>query len=220
MRHTLLYLFLVAVLLSCKDQSNATDALTNAKKIIKENPDSATSILNKIDAPEDLQGMEKADYWRLKATANFRLDKAMTEDSLILYSLQYYKDYQITNKLIETYELAAIYRAWKKDISASINLLNEGINVAKQNRDSSGVANYYEDIASLQMDKDLFLAALSNYKESLFYRNSNKKKAGTYYSISLCYARLKQADSIQFYINRSIEFALNGKHSVNPVFTS
>jgi len=208
-KHTLLYFCLLISLFSCRNQSNTTDILTSAENIIKISPDSAIKTLNKIDNPEELEGLEKADYWRLKASVNYLSEKAMTEDSLILYSLQYYKNNQIINKLVETYNPAACYLAWGKKVSASILLLKEGIKVAKQNKNNSKVANFYMNIANLEINKNLYSAALLDFKRSLVY--SGNKKAEIYYNIGICYAYLSQIDSTKSYIDKSIKAALNEK---------
>lgn len=209
MRFSLLCISLIIFLFSCKNQSNKIQTLANAEKVIKNEPNNAIKILNEIGNPEDLSNNEMADYWRIKALAHSLSNEAMTEDSLILSSLEYYKGHKNINKLLETYELAALYYIWKKDYLSSINLLKEGIEVAQRQKDNSKVALFYKDIASIYMNNKQYLLCLSNMKRSALYQTNDEPDF--YYSTGICYANLGRLDSTQFYIMKSIKLALSKK---------
>ena len=184
-----------------------TDILDQSNAMIDSDPDSAIILLDMIDFPEDLPSREKADYWYLKSLAHYNAGKAMSEDSLILFTLDYYKDQDNTNRLSRTYMLATSYYYWQGNKSAATRTAQEGLQYNINANDSSGIARFYDILAEISLDYG------KNYKNAISYMHAASRydTKGSYnrdYETGICYAWTGPADSSAFFMEKSINSAL------------
>ena len=189
--------------------------LFRSENIIRINPDSAVNILSKIKQPESLHNNNKADYYRLNSLSHLMTNKAMVDDSLILFSLQYYKQNKISDYLSETLLLAAMYYHWNNDASLYNDLLNEGLDYSLKNNDSVNSAKYHYLLGEVQNNNRNYLNAIEEYKRVIEFDNNAEKDLS--YLIGLAYANINENDSTELYLNKSIRLSLESKDTISAI---
>ena len=127
MNKPITYLFAFLLLLGCGKPGKYADILNRANELINSNPDSVAKLLDLIDVPGNLPLPAKADYGYFKSLAHSKAGKAMAEDSLILFTLDYYKKNNNTGRLSRTYQLAAVHFLWKNDITSAKETAQESL---------------------------------------------------------------------------------------------
>lgn len=110
-------LFLIAILAGCStDNTSRTidlaESLLDAGKI-----DSALTVLNDIYEPQKLNAPQQAQYALISATCHLYKGLALTEDSLLLQALDYYRNATPCDsaRLMQATILASRYHWWKGD---------------------------------------------------------------------------------------------------------
>ena len=99
MKKLILPVFLFLFLSGCNRSTEYAGLMNQAYELMDSKPDSAAAILNRIDAPGELPPPVKADYGYLKSLAYYKTGKSMIEDSLILFTFDYYKKNNNTGRL-------------------------------------------------------------------------------------------------------------------------
>jgi DNA-binding CsgD family transcriptional regulator len=209
----ILYFSLILLCFSCNNEEQNKEIIDQAEKIVKIYPDSVASILAKIKDPVKLNNSNKANYYRVNTLFHLLTNKAMVDDSLILFSLQYYKKHEILEHLNETYQLAAMYYRWNENTPQYYALLTDGLDFSLKNNDSINSARFYYLLGEINnKDKD-YLGAIYNYKRVVLFDQSSK--SDLFYLIGLAYANLNQEDSTNLYMNESIRLSLNNGDTIS-----
>ena len=188
---------------SCKEGTETI--LMRAESVVWQYPDSALTIISDIDFPEKLPDKLRADYGLIEAIAHFKLDMALDNDSLILFSQDYYKRNSINDKLLLSYKFAACHYLWHKDIKTAADLLDEGLQLAKSLNDSIAIVDFYSIKTEIQPASD----AIESYREKKRY--NPRLEANSDYMIGLLCANFGNRDSAKYYFERSIEIAIANK---------
>ena len=199
------FIFILTLLLcySCKERTE--NVLSRAESVVMQYPDSALTILSVIDFPEKLPDKQKADYGWIEATAHFEKRIDIENDSLILFSLDYYKNNSIIDKLLSSYKLAVVHSFLNKDITTATNLLEEGLQLAKSLNDSISIVGFYSIKTEILPISD----AIESYREKKRY--NPRLEANSDYMIGLLYANSGNGDSARYYFEKSIETAIANK---------
>jgi len=195
-----IYIILLLVLFTNCSKNNAS-LLSEAEEVVWINADSALSILSEIEFPPGLDGKDKADYWRIRSLAHMNAYRAMTTDSLVLYSLDYYKSVNDTNHIIQSYLLAGSYYKWEEKNDSAIQMLSKGFDLAEAAKDTFNMSQILSRLVQINIK-------IKNYPEVVKY---SKKKIAIdnfypYYYIVALYD--KKEDSIEYYINKGVALAL------------
>ena len=198
--------FVLLLMLGCSRSAKYADILNQANELISSKPDSVSKLLDLIDAPENLPLPAKADYGYFKSFAHQKTDKAMADDSLILFTLDYYKKNNNTGKLSRTYSLASAYYKWKNDKSNAFKMAQERLQYNIEANDSAEIANSYSALAYLNWNE-------KNYKSVIKYMTAASRYdlKGAYdrdYVLGLAYACNEQPDSAMLFLQKSIESAI------------
>jgi len=193
----------ILFLFSCTKQNDNRRILEEAGQIGEFRPDSVLDLLSEIGDPEKLLSADKADYVFLLSRAHMRMGKAMTEDSLILYARDYYKEKNIQGKLPMAYMLTANYYRWREDSVAFRKEIMEGINWGVAEGDSSLVGNMYGFWSSFEFDNRNYLQAIEHSRNGIRYKPVNDP--GHSYNIGLSYSRMGMRDSADYYFKRSVD---------------
>jgi len=209
MNKLVIFIFVLLIIWGCSRPAKYSDILNRANELINSNPDSVAKLLDLIDAPEKLPSPAKADYGYFKSLAHSKTDKAMADDSLILFTLYYYKKNNNTGKLSRTYQLAVSHYYWKGDKTAALETAQERLKYNIEENDSAGLVDSYEMLWEISWgDKD--------YKNAIKYLNAaslydNKGSYNRDYLLGLSYGFTDRADSAVFFFQKSIDSALAHK---------
>lgn len=191
---------IVLIVLSACNRNN-DKILENADTMPDSNPDRALSILSEIENPYQLEKKEKADYWRVRSEAHSRKGTAMTRDSLILYSLNYYQEVQDTTNLLKSYLLAGEYYKWMGQLDSVNSLLTNGLSVSVEARDTVYITRFLYKLGINELSKNNKKDAVKYFKERI---NFDKNAHNSYYLAGL----FSDNDSTEYYLNKGVELAL------------
>lgn len=194
--------FLILILLCFACTPDAKEMISHAESVWQEYPDSALSILTRIDFPDKLADKEKADYGWITASAHYSSHKSLSTDSLILFALNYYKSKNDSLKLLSSYQLSVLYYALKNDFKSASLLNEEGLSLAKQLNDSIAIAELYFIKSEIESEKE----AIKSYHQIKAY--DNRFEAAMEYRIALAYGRTGPRDSAIHYFEKSTKTAL------------
>ena len=199
---------------SCNEKVQYSKILEEAEVLMDSYPDSAYFLLSGIIEPSELTDAEKADYGYLTALYHNDMGKAMAEDGMILFTLGYYKDHNVTEKLVATYLLAASYYKWTEDMQMMNTMMRGGLDLSLEIRDSSMISKIYYEIGYTHYIKKEYEDAISLYRQAIEYSIDNYT---LYYLAGLSYAYTDKSDSMNYFMNRAIYLAeqQNNKSAAN-----
>jgi DNA-binding CsgD family transcriptional regulator/tetratricopeptide (TPR) repeat protein len=181
---------------------------------VSQQPDSALTLLREIPSSRSLKDKELAQYGWIKSQAHYNKNQSLIDDTLVVYSLDYYKVQNDTSKLRSLYEIAAKYYYAQKDYVNSDRIWEEGIEWAKSVKDSTSVARFYVQRANtLHRLNPHSTDAGEAVRNSLQY----KENAGTYYNIVIGDRSIGE-DSIRYFLQKSVEIALQNKDTTAAAF--
>ena len=174
------------------------------ERILQENPDSLANLLEEIINPFMLPEMQKADYARWLTKTHLRQGRSLMNDTLIHYSVEYYKkaDYE---HLLEAYLLAAEQADWKKvDAPQREQILYEALQCAQALNDTTVIHKIVSTLSGIhKMPED------DDKINELIH--VTKRYAGDQNYINVClnqrklFALLGQKDSVLLYTRKGIE---------------
>ena len=196
---------------SCNDKVHYSKILEEAETLMYTNPDSAYFVLSGIIDPSELSDAEKADYGYLLTLYHNETRKAMAEGGMILFTLGYYKDHNVTEKLVVTYILAAKYYNWNSDPQMSTAMWRGGLDLAMEMKDSVKVSYIYRSFAENYFLKKEYLNAISSCRQAIEYGGDYQ----VYYLAGLNYAQTNKIDSTNYFINKAIDLAVQQNDNVS-----
>ena len=196
-------LFVLLCLTSCW-QIGAERLLSQADKQVEVNVDSVNTLLSRIENPSQLSGEDRLLYGWLRAYVHYKWNSSMVEDTLTLAATDYYISRRDTSRMFLSYILKARYLYWTKQYDHSTALLDTGIIAALAQRDT----NYAVKMLYLQ-GGDYVYAKKDNARGVVAYRRALQLKESPKIAFSLGIAMaLIHHDSASYYMNRSVELAL------------
>lgn len=213
--HIILYKALIIIFaffsfLGCYDNSNF-DILVNADSVLTQNPDSALSLLSKIKYPILLKDKAKADYWRIRSFAHSKRGDAMISDSLILFSLDYYRVNKEINNLLSSYFLTGEYYRWIGLPDSALSISTRGLIESENLNDTLLISKFLLFQASVEYDRGNFAEALQLHKRRIEVTNNHY----SYYTAGLLQNKLNpKKDDYRLYLDKSIDLALSDGNSL------
>lgn len=196
-------IFVMLCFVGCR-QADAGRLLRLADAQVGVNVDSIYSLLAKIEEPSQLLGEERLLYGWLKTYVHYRWNNSMAEDSLILPAFNYYISQNDTAKQLLSYHLKASYLYWLKEYEQSMTVIDSGIVAAKVLQDTAEVVDMLGEKAYwyVYVWKD-YAKAIETFREAI----ALKEKAELCFSIGIAMG-LQKEDSASYYMNRSVELAV------------
>ncbi|MBD5296362.1 MAG: helix-turn-helix transcriptional regulator [Bacteroides sp.] len=132
MRQTL-YVILAVIALSiasCSDLADRFDKEINeAEKIMQDNPDSAMTMLDRIDPSYLKADSLRAKYYYLLAFGHMKQNRSMIGDSLIVFAHKYYNGKDVV-KDVRSGTAYAWYKFWVGDTPGAIAMLDSIVSLS------------------------------------------------------------------------------------------
>lgn len=181
-------------------------SLNYAERSINSKPDSALLTLEKIKFPEKLPSDQKALFGLLSAQAADKVNKTFMCDTILSFSLDYYKSTNDSTRFVECSILRAKQEEWKKEIPASKKLLIDAIRfVTVKERNNLQPLIYDRYIQSAFTHRDF--KTVRKYCQQLL-KFSYKWQSYAYYFIGLSYDYENKNDQSLFYLKKCISIAV------------
>lgn len=196
-------LFVVFCFTSCW-QVGAGHLLDQADMQVEVSVDSVNSLLLRIENPSQLSQEDKLLYGWLKAYVHYKWNSSMVEDTLAIPAADYYISHKDSAHMFLSYLLKARYLYWVKQYDHSIALLDTGINVSLAQRDT----NFAVQMLDLQADVYVY-SKKDNARAVIALRRAMhlKESSGIAFSLGIAMGLIHH-DSASYYMNRSVEIAL------------
>jgi len=175
--------------------------IQQAERLVWSQPDSALLLLSRIETPYLLEGKGKADYWRVRSRAHYATGRAMNNDSLILYALDYYRHRKDTMNLKENYLLAGEYYTWKREPDSAVYLFNKGFELASSIGDTAYSSWFLYRAGDVTFNQNKFKESAAYFKKEILL---NTNHHFSYYMVALT----EKGDSMDYLINQAVNLAL------------
>lgn len=189
--------------------------VAQVQKQIELNPDSVANLLEEQINSSTLSDESKADYWFLLTQTHLQQDRSLINDSLIHFSVEYYKANNSIH-LSSAYRLAAYQINWMGNKNAEQEeLLLKSLEVAENGKDSVEIVRTYDALAHLYVKTKAHSKAIGIYKKIIDLSSSSREKSLAICMIGLEYAMLGVKDSCIIYFDNAIALAKeNGDKSL------
>lgn len=219
MRNILYTVILMVSLCACNNSSQKDRILNIAESIIVEHPDSAQAVLETLYPYSKLTHQQRARCGVLLATAKLRQNKAFASDSLLNYSISYFKQNNDSTELFKAYQLKAYQAMWRIQQDSMFYYLQQSINtVGKGNKTQLYALNMkLADIYSEPYAEKDYNKAIGYTKTALTYAETDQQKAYALHQIGVLYSLIKENDSALVYIARAIDFSQQNKGESNYI---
>jgi DNA-binding LytR/AlgR family response regulator len=143
-------LFIIVLLLSACGHSDK-QLINEAETLLESNPDSALLVLSNVEDADNLSDEYTARYWMATATAHQALSQSLSEDSMILFAVDYYRQHEPIDsaKLRQARELASDYYWLTKQNAEAVSMLEQSLQEVRSTGNKEATAEVLYDIAAL-----------------------------------------------------------------------
>lgn len=201
--HVFVFLFLTATLclVGCNNASNRK-VINEAWKVVYSDPDSAARLLENKIIPASLTDSDKADYWYLLTVSHLQLRRSIINDSLIAYSVQYYKDHNRTDHLF----YACRFAHWQaKDKKRKEAFLQDAVAEAERSGDKDKLSMAYNMQTVYFYDERRYPEVIEACRKWEAVDSLNR--ADAWYMLGLNYSRMGCEDSSLYYMSQAADVA-------------
>ena len=196
---------------SCSMQEGVKDTIAQAESTVEQQPDSALHLLQSVLFPENLDRSRFNKYNLLLLEAKDKDLKDITSDTIIFAV----KDYYLQKKDFPNAAMAAYYcgRLWheRNNVDEAVKAYMEAESLAYQTDNDnlkgliqSNLGILHEDHASYEKAIEFAKNAVGWYANAKNYKN----EIITLRLIGDCFGLSKQTDSVFYYYNQSLKFAV------------
>ena len=210
---------LVFLFISCQSDYTKNETILRAEAVLYTAPDSAYQLLTSIQAPEKLPD---ADYaaWCLHYThACYKLQKKIKSDSLILISVNYYKNTNLLKYSGTAYYLLGIVKKMQQKNKEAMTAYKQAENILTETNENKIKGLVEFNMGYNCMQDELYDYSLSYFRKSLYYLHLSKEikyQAYAYREISNMYFQLDYpSDSVMYYSNIALKLSKETGDSVN-----
>ena len=165
------WLFLTILLAACSKTDQ--QLISEAETLVAEHADSALCILNHVEDASRLTGEWKARYWMAMAEAHKGAYQSMSEDSLVLYAVDYYQDKDST-MLRKAQALASSYYWWCDDFDKAKEMMRLSVEESRRAGDREGTISKLTSLAR-QVSLQGNLEELEQYTEEVIRLDGGDK---------------------------------------------
>lgn len=205
-------LFALLALVSCR-QVNEERLLRLAREQVEVDADSIYSLLSRIEKPARLSGEERLEYGWLMTYVHYKWGNSMAEDSLILPAFHYYTSRNDTLRTLLSYQLKSWYLYWLKEYEHAMAVIDSGIARAEALRDTVRMVDMLSNKAYwyVYVWKD-YKKASDTFRAAIALRETAEDCSSLGIAMGL-----QKADSACYYMDRSVELAVQAEDTAKIV---
>lgn len=183
----LFFISLVALLAACN--SHDRRLISDAEDAVQTNPDSALLILNKVENLGRQSDEWVARYWLVTAAAHAALSQSLSEDSAVIFALDYYKHQQPVDsvQLRKARAFTSSYYWWTDRIEDARKLMMESFAESKRGGNKEEMLSYLHGMAELAFLEDRQDDAVEYVEELLWHEGGDKNHADLLNTMALGY---------------------------------
>ena len=142
--------------------------ISEAEQWVTERPDTALTLLKEVSNPKSLSDEWKSRYWLTSAQAHSALNQSLTEDSMVLFALDYYqlRQPQDTVMLQRARTLASSYYWWIGNMDEAKRLMKLSLDESRKSGNPKEIIPKLRGMAELAY-KEHNLEDLVRYSEEV-----------------------------------------------------
>ena len=208
MKKIIINITLVFLLIAC-GRNEISGTLSQAWKVIEQQPDSARVLLAKMDTPS-LTEKEQAEYGLLMTMVDIKTrHEQITNDSIISASVRYYDQHGDKWHKAMAYHYRGVVKYALKNVPEAIKDLKKAESLAETLDDELLRNKIYERLAYCNYKNNNFPLVLKYSKKLL---DSSKKMndsmmvARSYTMVASGFANMEEMDSARIYILNSLDW--------------
>jgi len=205
----------ITIFFSCNlDKSNSAKALLQADSLLEKYPDSALSVLKKIDISTFNQA-EKAHYALLMTKVIIKNNIPVKSDSLISTAVEYYKDKGDLAHKAEANYYAGRVNLDMKNKKEALNFFFKASDLSENSSDYKLRYLIFYYLGDLYSGDNLYVDALKAQKRALFYSKLLKDSLYMAYvlrDIAFSYSGNKNSDSALNYYYQALQILPKNKN--------
>ncbi|WP_300702879.1 LuxR family transcriptional regulator [Bacteroides sp.] len=199
----------VMLIIGCNNNNRSKLLLVQADSLLKSHPDSTLKLLDSI---EKVGGLSEEEWMQLiwnRAQAHRWLGMSMTEDTLLPRALEYYRQRNDSDKLLECYLLEVSYLRWNKQDSSMMKVFDSGLKYAYTIKDTSAITTFYRGKMEISTLKNDHAAAIDATKKYLQFSDklSVRERYMMTYMLGLNMSLINEPHYSDYY-EQSIDMAL------------
>lgn len=206
-----LFILLGLTLTACSPTTGYRHQLDNIEAVIEEKPDSAWMMLEDIPASLIENGEERAWYNLLATEAAYKLYQPFTNDSMISYSIQYYKQKNNKSRLATAYYYkGAINYDELKNKETAVQYLKMAEDLAQNSGEELLKNKIYDKLSFINFASRDFNTAI--FYSKLFLNSSIELEdpvlvARAYDKLSNNFSFLGKKDSANYFMKAAMKYA-------------
>lgn len=210
----IIYVVLIAItgcLAAC--HSNSTQPMptaAEAEQLLNTRADSLASILEEKINPTLLCDSDRAYYWLLLTQAHMRTGRALVNDSMIHFSVQYYKEKQSSRWPIACMMAADQINYSEQNKKEQIQGYRDAVEAARIVGDSSSWRTACTTLAKLYWRNREPRKGIEAARQVLLHSTSNDERITSWFQMGLAYSKLND-DSAFYCMNQSMQIARKTK---------
>lgn len=208
----ILYLLLVCLFVSCKENTASVRLLAEAQKVIDKNPSEALVFLDSISDPENMDQDDYMQYIVARTGAKLKLKQSLAEtnDTLIFEAQKYFDGTDKAEQAaLANYYAGHVNREMKRP-DKSLRSFLQSANYTKKTGDNKLFGRIYDHIAYTYFTQSLMDSAAVNYKRAIpYYKKENDTLSilRDVNQIGLCFESIDELDSAYSYFHRALNMA-------------
>ena len=199
----------VMLFIGCNGNNRSKFILVQADSLLHSRPDSTLKLLDSIEKVGNLSEEEWMQLIWNRARAHQRLGMSMTEDSLLPRALDYYRQRNDSDKLLECFLLEANYLRWNKQDSSVAEVFDHGLEYASAVQDTFGIITFYRGKMELSALHNDPAGAVDAIKKLLQFSDnmSPRERYSMVYNLGV-YMSLVNEPNYSDYYEQGINMAL------------
>lgn len=216
MKHLFHYLILtcaISCLFACRPSLHqAMPDTTTAERLLNSNPDSLAHLLEEQINPSLLCDSDKAYYWLLLTQAHKRTWRSLVNDSMIHFSVQYYKEKQSPRWITACMMAAEQSNYSGHQINKQIEGYLETIKASEALSDSTLWNALHEVLTSLYVRDKEAAKGVQTIQKIIPRLSSDNDKISAWFMLGITYSTTN-SDSAVYYLQQAVRLARETKSS-------
>jgi hypothetical protein len=212
-------LLFAGIFVSCQSDYTQNETILEAEKLLNASPDSAYSLLSSITNPKQLP---KVDYaaWCLNYTnAQYKLQQEIKSDSLILISVNYYKNKDLPKQSGRAYYLLGYVMELQGENKKAMEAYKEAEHRLMPTEENKLKGLVQFNMGYMSMQDEVYQQSLNYFKQSLHYFQQCKEYKYQAYAYremaNMYYQQNMSFDSVMLLSNLALKISLQAGDSAN-----
>ena len=203
-----LILSIVILLSGCSERGQVDSRLVKADTLLlREKPDSAKLLLDKVALSSLQTDEEKAYYYMLLTHTKYRLYKTTASDTMVAFSVDYYTRAKDEKKLARALYYKGVVWCELGETDQALHAIKQAEILAEKQNDKVLCHKIYMNLSTINIKSNNLNKALVYAGKSIetsLETNDKASIANSFHKMSVVYSKLDKPDSALHYASKSL----------------